>query len=91
MGRGKLEGATQTNSIYFQNPFQMKNLVSAELMDGITFTMLEDRLVHIVSDNAVFLVTTRENAHNYPTLDFYNVPDEALEAYDISLEQFNCS
>ncbi|WP_343637520.1 hypothetical protein [Fluviicola sp.] len=59
-------------------------LVYAEVMDGITATMLEDSLVQIISDNGVFLVTTEENSKQYP-LDFYPVSVEAMEAYNLNL------
>lgn len=56
-------------------------LVYAEI-DFVTPTMREDALVQIISDNAVFLVTTEENSRQYP-LDFYAVDAEAMEAYEI--------
>lgn len=59
-------------------------LVYAEVMNGITFSMMEDPLVQIISDTGVFLVTTLENSKQYP-LDFYPVCTEAIEVYGISL------
>lgn len=56
-------------------------LVYAEV-DFVTPTMQEDTLVQIISDNAVFLVTTEENSRQYP-LDFYPVDAEAMEAYSL--------
>lgn len=59
-------------------------LVYAEIIDFITDEMREDPLVQIISDNAVFLVTTEENSKQYP-LDFYPVSVEVMEAYDLLL------
>lgn len=56
-------------------------LVYAEI-NFLTPAMREDPLVQIVSDNAVFLITTEENSRQYP-LDFYPVSAEAVEAYNL--------
>jgi hypothetical protein len=56
-------------------------LVYAEI-DFVTPAMREDSLVHIISDNAVFLVTTEENSKQYNE-EFYPVSAEAMEAYEI--------
>ncbi|MNK09779.1 hypothetical protein D3C87_277550 [compost metagenome] len=60
-------------------------LVYAEVMNGISFSMLEDKLVQIISDGAVFIVTTIENSRLYP-LDFYPVDSEGREAYGLRIE-----
>lgn len=57
-------------------------LVYAEVMNGITFSMLEDPQVVIISDNSVFIVTTKENSKNYDEV-FYPVDEEGIEAYDL--------
>ena len=59
------------------------NLVVAELPNGLSIDMPADKKVHIVSDCAVFLITTSEHSINYPELCFLPVPDEAIEAYEI--------
>lgn len=59
-------------------------LVYAEVMNGITLAMLEDKLVQIISDNGVFLVTTEENSKQYDE-EFYPVSVEAIEVYGINL------
>ncbi len=61
----------------------MSKLVFAELINGVSFQMLEDRKVVIVSDGAFFLVTTEEHSMEYPELDFEVVPDEAIVLYDL--------
>ena len=61
----------------------MENLVSAELMSSVTFDMLLDKQLLIISDNAVFIVSTPKNAVNYPKEDFYSVGEEAMEGHEI--------
>lgn len=51
-------------------------------MNGITFSMMEDPLVLIISDTGVFIVTTLENLKQY-TLDFFPVCKEAIKAYGL--------
>lgn len=60
-------------------------LVYAEIMNGITLDMIGDKLVAIISDTGVFMVTTQENSLKYNE-DFYPVDAEAMKAYNI---QFN--
>lgn len=60
-------------------------LVYAELVNGVSFTMLEDPLVHIIADNAIFLVTTSENSSKYD-VEFYAVDEEAMESYHLEFE-----
>lgn len=61
-------------------------LVYAEAINGITFMMLEDPMVAIISDGAVFIVTTKENSYRYYENDFYPVDEDAQKAYNIRLE-----
>ena len=63
-------------------------LVYAEGMNGISFCMLEDQLVQIISDTGLFIVTTLENSRKYQ-LDFYPVSAEAIEAYGLEIIIFN--
>ena len=62
-------------------------LVYAEI-NFVTPTMREDALVQIISDNAVFLVTTEANSRQYP-LDFHPVNAEAMDAYGLEISIFN--
>lgn len=64
----------------------MKNLVYAELMGSVTFDMLADRKLLILSDNAIFIITFEENAVNYPDETFYLVCEEAIRDYEIRVE-----
>lgn len=64
----------------------MGNLVYAELMGSVTFDMLLDKQLLIISDNAIFIVSTLDNAVNYPNEDFYPVDGEAMKAYEIRVE-----
>lgn len=57
-------------------------LVYAEV--SITFQMLEDKLVVIISDTGVFMVTTEENSEKYNE-EFYSVSAEGVVAYGIRL------
>ena len=57
-------------------------LVYAEIMDGVTMSMLEDKQVAIISDTGVFMVTTEENSKNYNE-EFYPVDAEAIKEYGI--------
>jgi hypothetical protein len=60
----------------------MQDLVYSELMGSVTFEMLEDKLVLNIWDNAMFIVTTEENARNYD-LEFHPVTAEGIDAYNI--------
>jgi len=53
-------------------------LVVAELPDGTNNWMLHDDLVHIVSDGALFMITTEENMKWYHYLEFSPVDGEVL-------------
>lgn len=55
-------------------------------MSSVTFEMLLDKQLLIISDNAIFIVSTPENAVNYPNETFYPVDGEAMEAYEIREE-----
>jgi hypothetical protein len=63
-------------------------LVYAEVMNGITFSMMEDSQVQIISDTGVFIVTTLENSKMYSDEDFHPVCAEAIEAYGINFDSF---
>ncbi len=64
----------------------MRNLMFAELVDGVTFDMLEDRLVYIVGDTGIFLITTPEHTITYPELEFEEVDEDSYNQYE--LDQF---
>ena len=68
----------------------MKNvqLVYADVMNGITFTMLEDPKVVIISDTGLFIVTTEENSKKYDE-EFHPVCAEAMDAYSKELRSFS--
>lgn len=63
----------------------MEKLVYAEVMNGISFEMMEDPLVVIISDTGVFIVTTEKNSRKYDE-EFYPVCDEAIKDYGIRFE-----
>lgn len=63
-------------------------LVYAEVLKGISISMLEDPLVAIISDGSIFIVTTKENSWNY-TEDFYPVDEEAKKIYSNELKVFH--
>jgi len=48
-------------------------------MNGITFTMLEDPKVVIISDTGIFTITTEENSKKYDK-EFYPVCAEAMRS-----------
>lgn len=60
-------------------------LVYAEVMNGISFPMLEDPLVAIISDGSIFIVTTQENSQNYSE-GFYPVGAETKKSYHLNLD-----
>jgi hypothetical protein len=60
-------------------------LVYAEVIDFITDEMREDPLVQLISDGAIFFVTTVENSKRYD-LDFYPVHKDGMEAYGLRIE-----
>jgi hypothetical protein len=61
----------------------MKNLVYAELVDGATTEMINDPKVFILSDGALFLVTTPEYATTHPDLTFFPIDEDSYNAYDL--------
>ncbi len=61
----------------------MEKLVYAELMGSVTMDMLMDKQILIISDNAIFIVTTPEHSVKYPQETFYDVCEEAISDYEI--------
>lgn len=61
----------------------MKNLMFAELIDGVTTEMLEDKNVYILSDTGLFLFTTPKHAPTYPELEFFDVDAESYQIYEL--------
>lgn len=55
-------------------------------MSSVTFNMLLDKQILIISDNAIFIVSTPENAVNYPNEEFYPVDEEVMKAYEIEVK-----
>jgi len=66
-------------------PENMTNLMYAEV--SVTEEMRADKLVAIIGDTGVFLVTTKENSKKYPNEEFFNVTDEGYEAYKEELNK----
>ena len=64
----------------------MEKLLYTELIDSVTFDMLADKKLLILSDNAIFIITFEENAVNYPNEEFYEVTDYARKEYEIRIE-----
>lgn len=62
----------------------MERLVYAEI-ESVTEEMRNDKRVLIISDNAVFMVTTKANSRWY-NLYFESVPADAIEAYEIEVK-----
>lgn len=60
-------------------------LVYAEIMNGITLDMIGDKLVAIISDTGLFMVTTKENSLKYNE-DFYPVGAEARKEYKLEVD-----
>ena len=58
----------------------------AECINGVTEKMKRDPLVKIISDGAVFLLTTKNNISTYPELKFKEVNKESLKAYSKELK-----
>lgn len=59
----------------------MKRLVFAELTDGVSMDMLTDPNIHIISDGALFLITTEEHQTNYPYLHYEETDIATLKEY----------
>ena len=67
------------------SPFTLKQftmqdleLVVAELPDGTNNWMLNDKQCHVISDGALFLLTTEKNSGKYHYLEFSPVDNEIL-------------
>lgn len=58
----------------------------AELVNGITFDMLNDSKVRIIRDTGLFLVTRKNNTKNYPRLEFEEACESSLIAYKDQLK-----
>lgn len=63
----------------------MEKLVFAELVNGLSLEMLEDQKIRIISDGALFLVTTEKHSKNYPSLEFEETDIETLSIYGLKL------
>lgn len=59
----------------------MTKLVYAELTEGVSMDMLTDPNIHIVSDGALFLITTEEDQKNYPNLHFAEREVETIQQF----------
>lgn len=68
----KMEWATPVLFIQTLIIMEQVQLVYAEVMNGITFTMLEEPKVVIISDTGVFTITIEENSKKYDE-EFYPV------------------
>jgi len=44
--------------------------------------MIPDKKVRIISDGALFLVTTEEHSQKYSELEFWEVDEESLKEYE---------
>jgi hypothetical protein len=53
-------------------------LVVAELLDGTNNWMLNDRQCHVISDGALFMITTPKNSKRYHSLEFFPVDNDTL-------------
>lgn len=58
----------------------MENLVCAELSNGISSDMFQDKMVTIINDGALFVVTTEKNATKYRE-DFYPMDADTMKMY----------
>jgi hypothetical protein len=61
----------------------MKNLVYAEFSGTLSFEMMMDSNILIISDGSVFVITTKEYALKYPDEEFEPVSDYAISEYGI--------
>ncbi len=61
----------------------MKRLVYAEFKGTMTFDIMMDKNILIISDGSVFFITTEEHAVNYPDEEFDLISDYALREYGI--------
>lgn len=53
-------------------------LVVAEQPDGTDNWILNDKLCKIISDGALFMITTPKNSKKYHSLDFFPVDNDTL-------------
>jgi len=60
-----------------------EELVCTEFIDGIPDAMMKDPDVKIVSDTALFGVTTKGHSILYPSMEWLEVNNEAKEAYNL--------
>lgn len=67
----------------------MERLVYTEI-ESVTEEMRNDKRVLIISDNALFMVTTKANSKWYNNY-FESVPVEAIEAYEIEVKDSRVS
>jgi len=63
----------------------MNELVYTELTTGLPIDLLQDKKLLIISDSSIFIVATKSHSKHY-NYNFDPVPIEALEAYNIVLE-----
>jgi hypothetical protein len=61
----------------------MKRLVFAEFQGTLTFDMMMDKDILILSDGSVFLITTEEHALKYPEEEFDEISEYAKNEYGI--------
>lgn len=54
-------------------------LVVAELPNGVSNWMLNDKQCHVINDGALFMITTLKNSKKYHRLEFFPVDDEILD------------
>lgn len=55
----------------------------AELTNGVSMSMMEDRKIVIISDSAIFLVAHEVHTSAYPELKFFQITEEAIEEYEL--------
>jgi hypothetical protein len=61
----------------------MKKLMYAELTNGVSMSMMEDRKIVIISDSAIFLVAHEVHTSAYPELEFFQIGEEAISDYEL--------
>ncbi len=67
----------------------MDRLVYTEI-ESVTEEMRNDKRVLIISDNALFMITTKTNSKWYNYY-FETVPAEVIEAYEIEVKDIRVS
>ena len=63
----------------------MENLVCAELVNGLSLEMLQDKMVLVLNDGGLFVITTVENSEHY-TETFYPLDSEVQNLFNIVVE-----